>query len=63
MFDTADMGEQGKLLDAVARLVDEGNIRTTATETLQPINAAYLKQAQAIIETGRAMGKIVLKGF
>jgi NADPH:quinone reductase-like Zn-dependent oxidoreductase len=62
MFDTADMGEQGKLLDAVARL-DEGNIRTTATETLQPVNAAYLKQAQAIIETGRAMGKIVLKGF
>jgi zinc-binding alcohol dehydrogenase family protein len=63
MFQTADMGEQGKLLDLVARLVDDGKIRTTATETLQPINAANLKQAHAIIETGRAMGKIVLKGF
>ncbi|UJW84083.1 zinc-binding alcohol dehydrogenase family protein [Devosia sp. SL43] len=63
MFETTDMGEQGKLLDLVAGLVDDGKIRTTATETLQPINAANLKQAHASIETGRTMGKIVLKGF
>ena len=63
MFETADMEEQGKLLDVVASLVDEGKIRTTATEILQPINAENVKQAHAIIETGRAMGKVVLKGF
>jgi hypothetical protein len=32
-------------------------------EHFGPINAANLKRAQALIETGRARGKIVLEGF
>jgi zinc-binding alcohol dehydrogenase family protein len=63
LFGTVDMDEQGKLLDEVARLVDAGKIRTTATETLSPINAANLKRAHATIESGKARGKIVLEGF
>jgi NADPH:quinone reductase len=63
LFGTPDMDEQGKLLDEVARLVDAGKIRTTATETLSPINAANLKKAHAMIESGKARGKIVLEGF
>jgi zinc-binding alcohol dehydrogenase family protein len=63
IFETADMGEQGRILAEVARLVDAGTIRTTLTETLSPINAANLKQAHALIESGTARGKIVLEGF
>ena len=63
LFETADIDEQGRLLNAVAKLADAGKIRTTATEILRPINAANLKKAHAIIESGKAKGKIVLEGF
>ncbi|MBB6219871.1 zinc-binding alcohol dehydrogenase family protein [Rhizobium leguminosarum] len=33
IYETADIAEQGKLLNEVSRLVDEGKIRTTVTET------------------------------
>ncbi len=62
-FETADMSEQGKLLNEVARLVDAGQIRTTMRQNLGAINAANLKRAQALIESGTAIGKIVLEGF
>lgn len=63
MLQTADMQAQGDLLNEVARLVDAGEIRTTLTDTYGTINAANLKRAHALIESGRAKGKIVLEGF
>jgi zinc-binding alcohol dehydrogenase family protein len=63
IFETADMGEQGRILAEVARLVDAGTLRTTLTETLSPINAANLTQAHTLIESGTARGKIVLESF
>lgn len=63
LFETADIAQQGALLNAVARLVDEGRIRTTLTEVLKPISAANLMRAHALIESGRAKGKVVLEGF
>lgn len=63
IFETPDMGEQGKLLNEVAGLIDAGKIRTTLSQVLRPINAENLKQAHALIESGRAKGKIVLEGF
>jgi zinc-binding alcohol dehydrogenase family protein len=63
LFETPDMGEQGALLNEVAKLIDDGRIRTTVTEVLKPINAENLRKAHATIESGRAKGKIVLEGF
>jgi len=63
MFQTADMAAQGALLNRVAALVDEGRIRTTLGENFGRINAANLKRAHALIETGTAQGKVVLEGF
>lgn len=63
LYQTADMAEQGRLLDEVAKLVDVGRIRTTVTETLRPINADNLKTAHAVLESGKARGKLVLEGF
>ena len=56
LFSTADMQEQGALLNEVARLVDSGRLRTTLTEVLKPINASNLMRAHALIESGRAKG-------
>jgi zinc-binding alcohol dehydrogenase family protein len=62
-FQTADMIEQHRLLNEVAAMVDKGTIRTTVAENLGTINAANLRRAHAMIESGRTRGKIVLEGF
>jgi zinc-binding alcohol dehydrogenase family protein len=63
LFNTLDILAQHQLLNQVADLVDAGVIRTTVSETLGTINAANLKKAHALIESGRARGKLVLEGF
>ncbi|MEM9593941.1 MAG: zinc-binding dehydrogenase, partial [Acidobacteriota bacterium] len=60
MFETPDMIEQHRLLSYVADEIDAGRLRSTVSETLRPINAENLRQAHALIETGRAKGKITL---
>jgi zinc-binding alcohol dehydrogenase family protein len=62
-FETPDMAAQGRLLNEVAALVDDGLIRTTHTTTLGPIDAAHLRAAHAQVESGRTLGKVVLAGF
>lgn len=62
-FETPDMGEQGRLLNEVAALVDAGVIEGTASETLGRIDAANLRRAHEMIESGRTIGKITLAGF
>jgi len=63
LFGTADIAEQGRLLARVAALVDEGQLRTTVSEQFSPINAANLRRAHALVESGRMRGKVVLSGF
>ena len=63
LFQTADMGEQGRILDEIARLVDAGTVRTTLAENFGRIDAANLRKAHARIESHTAKGKIVLEGF
>ena len=62
-YETADMGEQGRLLNEVADLVDARRIISTMQTNLGAINAANLRQAHALVESGRTIGKIVLAGF
>jgi NADPH2:quinone reductase len=63
VFETHDILAQHLLLNEVSELVDAGLIRTTASDVLGTINAANLKKAHALIESGRARGKLVLEGF
>ena len=63
LMETADMAEQHVLLDKVAALVDAGKIRSTIAEHFGTINAANLKRAHALLESGTSRGKIVLEGF
>lgn len=63
MFETSDMGAQGRLLAEVAGLVDTGVLRTTMTQQLGTINAANLRRGHALLEKGGGRGKVVLAGF
>jgi len=63
MFQTPDMIEQHRLLGRVAQLVDAGALRSTLAERFGTINAANLRRAHALLESGKARGKIVLSGF
>ena len=63
LYQTSDMQAQHKLLNELASLVDQGVIRTTAKQHLGKINAANLLEAHRLLESGTAIGKIVLEGF
>lgn len=63
MFGTADIAEQGVLLGEVSRLVDAGTLKTTLAEVFGTISAENLRRAHALMESGRAKGKIVLAGW
>lgn len=62
-FETPDILRQHDSLTEISRLVDLGTLRTTITGNYGVINAANLKTAHAWIESGRALGKIVLEGW
>ncbi len=63
LFGTPDMIAQHHLLNEVAAMVDGGMILTTMTKELTPINAANLRQAHAMSESARTIGKVVLEGW
>lgn len=63
LYETPDMQAQHALLNRVADLVDAGRVRTTVGEHFGRIDAATLRRAHALVESGRARGKIVLEGF
>ncbi len=63
MFETPDMIEQHNLLNRVAELIDAGTLKTTVGEHFGVINAANLRRAHELLESGKAKGKIVLEGF
>ena len=63
LFETPDMQAQHALLEQVAQLIDAGTLRTTLGEHFGHINASNLRRAHALLESGKARGKIVLEGF
>ncbi|OWJ96905.1 NADPH:quinone reductase [Pseudomonas sp. A46] len=63
MFQTPDILEQHRLLARVAQLIDASVLKTTVGEHFGTINAANLRRAHALLESGKAKGKIVLEGF
>jgi zinc-binding alcohol dehydrogenase family protein len=63
MFKTPDMIRQHEILTEMARLVDNDQIKTTVAECMGLINAANLRKAHTLLESGLARGKIVLSEF
>jgi NADPH2:quinone reductase len=62
-FQTSDMQEQHNLLNEISELIDAGKVKTTLAQILTPINAENLKKAHAMLESGKAIGKIVLENW
>lgn len=60
MFQTDDMAEQGKLLAAVAGLLDEGTLVSTRQETLNGLTPENIQAMHVKQESGNMMGKQVL---
>ena len=63
MYVTPDMIAQHRLLNDVAAMIDDGIVVTTLAREFAPINAANLRAAHALIESGRSIGKVVLEGW
>ncbi|CAM5221230.1 Zinc-type alcohol dehydrogenase-like protein OS=Castellaniella defragrans OX=75697 GN=HNR28_003201 PE=3 SV=1 [Castellaniella defragrans] len=63
LMKTADIARQQEILRKVAELADAKKIMTTREQSLGTINAANLRKAHALIESGRSIGKIVLSGW
>jgi NADPH2:quinone reductase len=63
MFGTPDIVRQHEILTRSADLVDRGELHTTVTETLRPINATNLREAHRRLESGTTIGKLVLTGW
>ncbi len=62
-YATEDMVEQHRILNRAASLIDAGELRTTHTQTLSPINAQHLREAHRRLESGNTIGKLVLAGW
>ncbi|MCU8035887.1 MULTISPECIES: zinc-binding alcohol dehydrogenase family protein [unclassified Shewanella] len=63
LYQTEDMIAQHHLLNRLSALIDTGELQSTFGEHYGTINAQNLIKAHALIESGKAIGKIVLEGF
>ncbi|WP_028239786.1 zinc-binding alcohol dehydrogenase family protein [Stutzerimonas azotifigens] len=63
LFQTPDMISQHELLQRISELIEQGTLKTTLGEHYGTIEAANLRRAHALIESGRSRGKVVLEGF
>ncbi|MFT3803826.1 MAG: zinc-binding alcohol dehydrogenase family protein [Burkholderiaceae bacterium] len=63
LLGTADIVRQQQILTKVAELADLGRITTTRTQSAGTIDAGNLRNAHALLESGKAIGKITLAGF
>lgn len=61
MFATDDMIEQHVILNKVAEMIDEKEIRSTVNTVLKGFTVDNLKQAHAMLESGKTIGKIVIE--
>lgn len=59
-YQTADMTSQHDILERIGQLLDNGELQSTLTKTLQPINADNLRSAHQLVESHHMMGKVVI---
>lgn len=63
LYETPDMVRQHELLNRVGQMIEDGSLTTTLGEHFGPITAENLRRAHALLESGKAVGKIVLEHF
>jgi len=60
MYQTADMARQGEILNAVAKLVDDGVVESSLSKTLHGLSVETLQQAHDAVLDGHMRGKVVI---
>lgn len=60
VFQTPDMVRQHELLDEASALFEAGTLHSTLTREIAGIDAAGLREAHALVASGRSIGKVVL---
>jgi len=61
MFTADDIERQHDILNHIAELLDNGTIKTTLTTTLEGFTVENLKEAHKMQESGKSIGKTVIK--
>ena len=61
LYDTPDMHEQGRLLQRVAQLVDQGVLKSTVNGPVRDLDANTLEAAHRELRAGTSIGKRVLR--
>lgn len=60
MFQTEDQLEQHNILNTVSLLLDQGMLKTTLNKTLHGLEVKNFKEAHALLESGKTIGKIAI---
>ena len=60
MFKTDDMVKQHHLLNTIAQLLDNGQLRSTLTDVIGPMTAENIEQAHRQLLSGTTIGKLAL---
>lgn len=60
MFITEDMIRQHNILNAIADMLDNGELKSTINMTLQGFSSENIKQAHELQKSGRSIGKTVI---
>lgn len=60
-FQTDDIQVQHDILNNIASMLDDGTIQSTLHTTLNGFSVEHLKEVHALLESGKAIGKVVIK--
>lgn len=60
MYNTPDIARQGEILDATAKLLDDGKITTSLSKTLEGLSVGTLTEAHRLVLEGHMRGKVVM---
>ena len=61
MYQTADMARQGEILNEVAKLVDNGVVESSLSETLHGLSVESITEAHRKVLEGHMRGKVVVE--
>ncbi|HDR2472101.1 zinc-binding alcohol dehydrogenase family protein [Enterobacter soli] len=61
MYQTADMARQGEILNEVAKLVDNGVVESSLSETLHGLSVESISEAHRKVLDGHMRGKVVVE--
>jgi NADPH:quinone reductase len=61
MYQTDDMEQQHNILNELAKLFDNGTLKTTLNQTLKGFTVENLKEAHRLLESGKTIGKVVIE--